>query len=192
MYHDFDNSVCTCLAKSNMDILFLLQDCSIPVRASSDLLVFSHSVFFLFMFVYVLIKKYFCNSVSCVLTFPNSDWLLLFPVNKIKLHRFMSQPPCTVNRWTGHPDCNIILMCNLIISEIFGKFNTTMAKEWSHAVPLPCCDPCQSSPPAHYRDRLYRKTAHWCSSAVNSQQTFWTTAHSDLQNKQETDCMGWE
>ena len=114
------------------------------------------------------------------------------PVSKLKLYRIRSQPPCTVNRWTGHPDCNIIVMCNLIISEISGKFNTTMAKEWSHAVPLPCCDPCQSSPPAHYRDRLYRKTAHWCSSAVNSQQTFWTTAHSDLQNKQETDCMGWE
>lgn len=56
MYLDFDNSVCTCLAKSNMDIMFLLQDCSIPVRSSSDRF-FSIQCFFLFMFVYVLIKK---------------------------------------------------------------------------------------------------------------------------------------
>lgn len=36
MYLDFDNSVCTRLAKSNIDILFLLQDCSIPVKSLSD------------------------------------------------------------------------------------------------------------------------------------------------------------
>lgn len=63
MYLEFDNSVCTCLDKSNMDKLFLLQDCSIPVRPSSDLCVFFHSVFLLFMFLYILIKNYFCKSV---------------------------------------------------------------------------------------------------------------------------------
>lgn len=47
----FDNSVCTCLAKSNMDILILRQDCSKPIRPSSDLK-FLFSVL-LFMFVYV-------------------------------------------------------------------------------------------------------------------------------------------
>jgi len=71
MYLDFDNSVCTCLAKSNMDILFILQDCTLPVRSSSDRLIFPFSILF---FIYVCVcfnnnkKTYFCNSVPFVLT----------------------------------------------------------------------------------------------------------------------------